>query len=167
MSTHDPTASKSAQGQDELSAVEKLDAVRKLMKEIGTAMFTSQSPNGTLASRPMIPATDEKMVLSFFFNQQSGKTDDLKNDDQVNLAFLNPKTADWVSVAGKASINADRSKVKKHWTSGLKAWFDDKGDGKHTGDENDPRVAMIDVHPEVSRRARTLAHVCMCSAAAR
>ena len=54
------------------------------------------------------------------------------------------------SVSGKAIINTDRSKVKKHWSAGLKAWFDDKKDGKHTGDENDPRVAMIDVHPEVS-----------------
>lgn len=72
------------------------------------------------------------------------------NDSSVNIAYLDSKTGDWVSISGKAIINSDRSKVKKHFSAGLKAWFDDKKDGTHTGDENDPRVALIDVHPDVS-----------------
>lgn len=75
---------------------------------------------------------------------------DSNNDSSVNIAYLDSKTGDWVSISGKAVINTDRSKVKKHFSAGLKAWFDDKKDGTHTGDENDPRVALIDVHPDVS-----------------
>ena len=33
----------------------------------------------------------------------------------------------------------------------MKAWFDDKKDGKHTGDHNDPRVVLLDVQPEEIR----------------
>ena len=68
---------------------------------------------------------------------------------EVNIAYLDNKTGDWVSISGKASINTDKTKVKKHWHGALKAWFDDKKDGTHTGDEHDPRVAMIDVTPTV------------------
>lgn len=151
MSTRDPTAKAASENGPQLSAAQKVEGALKLSKEIGTCMLTSRTPDGRLASRPMAPATMEGDVFSFFFNQESGKTDDIKADDQVNLSFLNPKSGDWVSIAGKANINDDRSKVKKHWSGALKAWFDDKGDGKHTGDENDPRVALLDVHPEVSR----------------
>lgn len=149
MSTHDPTAKKGADAASGLTPAEKIDSVLELTKSIGTAMFTSRSPDGKLASRAMIPATTEDLVFSFYFNKDSGKTNDLQSDDQVNLSYLNPKTGDWVSISGKGVINTDKNKVKKHWSSGLKAWFDDKKDGKHTGDENDPRVALIDVHPEV------------------
>lgn len=151
MSTKDASANAASENAPKLSAAQKVEGALKLSKDIGTCMFTSRTPDGRLASRPMAAATMEGDVYSFYFNQESGKTDDINADDQVNLAFLNPKTGDWVSIAGKANINTDRSKVKKHWSSSLKAWFNDKGDGKHTGDENDPRVALLDVYPEVSR----------------
>lgn len=76
---------------------------------------------------------------------------DSKSDSNVNIAYLDNKTGDWISISGTATINADRAKVKKHFSSSLKAWFDDKKDGKHTGDENDPRVALIDVKPDEIR----------------
>lgn len=155
MATHDPTAKQAASAGSELSPQQKIEGALKLIKDVGgVGMFTSRSPDGKLASRAMIHATTEGNVFSFYFNRESGKTNDLQTDDQVNLSYLNPKTGDWVSVSGKAIINTDKSKVKKHWSSGLKAWFDDKKDGKHTGDENDPRVALIDVHPEVGVQRR-------------
>ncbi|MCO5599751.1 hypothetical protein L7F22_053858 [Adiantum nelumboides] len=151
MSTTDPTAKKGAQSGQHLTADEKIKTAFALVNEIQTGMLTTRSPDGKLASRAMIHATLENNIFSFYFNRESGKTDDVKADDQVNLSYLNSKTGDWVSVSGKATINTDKNKVKKHWSSSLKAWFDDKKDGKHTGDENDPRVALIDVHPEEIR----------------
>lgn len=91
-------------------------------------------------------------VFSFYQNLESGKTTDVEEGDgQVNVSFCDVKTGDWVSISGKAVINKDKSKVKRHWNSMVKAWFDDKKDGVHTGDENDPRVVMLDVHPEEIR----------------
>ena len=114
-------------------------------------MLTSRSPDGKLASRAMAPATTEGLVFSFYMNTDSGKTDDIETDPQVNVEYFDPKTTDWVSISGRAVINRDQTKIKKHWSSSLKAWFDDKKDGVHTGDENDPRVSLIDVHPEEVR----------------
>lgn len=68
----------------------------------------------------------------------------------MNVSFLNPK-GDWASISGKAKINQDKAKVKKYFNKSLEAWFDDKKDGVHTGDENDPRVVMLDVHPDEIR----------------
>lgn len=89
-------------------------------------------------------------VFSFFQNSESGKTDDIETNPEVNVSFLNPK-GDWASISGKATINKDKAKVKKYFNKGLEAWFDDKKDGVHTGDENDPRVVMLDVHPDEIR----------------
>ena len=44
-----------------------------------------------------------------------------------------------------ASRNADKELVKKLYNPSLKAWFGDKGDGVHTGDATDPRMAVIEV----------------------
>lgn len=114
-------------------------------------MLTSRSPDGKLASRAMHPATTEGLVFSFYQNADSGKTDDIEADPNVNVSFIDPKTGDWVSISGKAHLNQDRTKIKRHWTKALSAWFDDKKDGTHTGDENDPRVVLLDVHPEEIR----------------
>ena len=39
----------------------------------------------------------------------------------------------------------DRDLVKKHYSSSLKAWLGDLGDGVHDGSENDPRIGVIRV----------------------
>lgn len=149
--THDPTAQKAAGKASNLSPQQKIDSLLDITKSIGTGMLTSHSPDGKLASRPMAPATTEGLIFSFYMNKDSGKTDDVESDKQVNVSFFDPKTTDWVSISGKAVINKDSSKIKRHWSSSLRAWFDDKKDGKHTGDHNDPRVVLLDVHPEEIR----------------
>lgn len=103
----------------------------------------------TLPSSPL--SSPLASVFSFYQNAESGKTQDIETDPNVNIAYIDPKTSDWVSISGKAVLNKDKSKVKKHWHSALSAWFDDKKDGTHTGDENDPRVTLLDVHPEEIR----------------
>merc|ERR1712003_535031 len=79
----------------------------------------------------------EGLVFSFYMNTDSGKTDDVETDPQVNVSYYDPKTTDWVSISGRAVLNRDQAKDKK--------------DGKHTGDHSDPRVVMLDVQPEEIR----------------
>ncbi|EPQ26767.1 uncharacterized protein PFL1_05746 [Pseudozyma flocculosa PF-1] len=151
--THDPTAQNAAKNASSagLTTQDKIDGLLEITKKVGTAMLTTRAPSGQLASRAMAPSTTEGLVFSFFFNTDSGKTDDIQSEPQVNVSYYDPKTTDWVSISGRAQINRDQSKIKKHWSSSLKAWFDDKKDGKHTGDHDDPRVVLLDVVPEEIR----------------
>lgn len=41
--------------------------------------------------------------------------------------------------------------IKDLWNPTIKAWFGDLGDGKHTGDIEDPRVGVIRVVPDEIR----------------
>ncbi|CAO1627052.1 unnamed protein product [Sympodiomycopsis kandeliae] len=148
---HDPTAKQAAGNAQNLSTNDKIEGLHKIIGQVTTAMLTSRAPDGKLASRAMVPATTEGLVFSFYQNADSGKTQDIETDPNVNIAYIDPKTSDWVSISGKAKLNGDRSKIKKHWSKTLSAWFDDKGDGVHTGTEDDPRVTLIDVHPEEIR----------------
>ncbi|UTT89765.1 hypothetical protein NDA17_006722 [Ustilago hordei] len=148
---HDPTAQGAAHKGSDLTPQQKIDTLLEITKHIGTGMLTSRSPDGKLASRAMAPATTEGLVFSFYMNTDSGKTDDIESDPQVNVAYFDPKTTDWISISGRAVINRDPTKIKKHWSSSLNAWFDDKKDGKHTGGHNDPRVVLLDVQPEEIR----------------
>ena len=50
----------------------------------------------------------------------------------INIAFLN-NSSEWASISGEASILTDRESVRKHYSSALKAWIGDLGDGKHDG----------------------------------
>ena len=82
--------------------------------------------------------------LIFHANTESGKTDDLQSDPDINLAFL-ASDGQWASISGKASIETDREKVRKYYSPALKAWIGDLGDGKHDGGPEDPRVCVIKV----------------------
>ncbi|KAG7143821.1 Protein bli-3 like protein [Verticillium longisporum] len=82
--------------------------------------------------------------LLFHTNTESNKTDEIKSDPHVNISFIN-SSGDWASVSGVSEVVTDRSLVKKHYSSELKAWLGDLGDGKHDGSENDPRIGVIRV----------------------
>ena len=90
--------------------------------------------------------------LIFHTNTESGKTDDIEADPEVNVAFLN-STGEWASVSGEAKVIADRDAVRKYYSPELKAWVGDLGDGKHDGGPEDPRIAII----RVSARTATYA----------
>ena len=51
-------------------------------------------------------------------------------------------------MSGTASILTDHDTVKKYYSSGLKAWLGDLGDGKHDGGPEDPRIGIIRVKTE-------------------
>jgi hypothetical protein len=56
-------------------------------------------------------------------------------------------------VSGTASILTDRSIVKKYYSSALKAWLGDLGDGKHNGGPEDPRIGVIRVEAKTATYA--------------
>ena len=118
--------------------VEKL---AKLIRGIKFAMLTTAMPDGTLRSRPM--ATQETEFdgsLWFFTYLQSGKVDEIRHDQHVNVSYADPSGNRYVSVSGKAAVVRDRAKAQALWSELHRAWFPQGLD--------DPNLALlrVDVH---------------------
>ncbi|KAG2016163.1 hypothetical protein CC2G_009357 [Coprinopsis cinerea AmutBmut pab1-1] len=137
-----------------LTPQEKINGLNEIIHNVQTAMMTTRSKDGQLHSRAMNPASrpsDTGLAFVFLANNVSHKFEELDNDSHVNVSFLDPSTSAWVSVCGKARVSNDRNEIKKYWTSSTSAWFGDLKDGVHTGDENDPRISLIEVVPDEIR----------------
>lgn len=132
---------------DSVSFEEKVEALSKFVTYCKFCMMTTRdTTTQRLVSRCMAYAAKETggMDLLFFTNIESNKTDEIKDDPHVNIAFQDA-TGQWASISGSATVQTDRDLVKKHYNPTLKAWMGDLGDGKHDGSENDPRIGLIRV----------------------
>ncbi|KAL8878666.1 MAG: hypothetical protein Q9192_008394 [Flavoplaca navasiana] len=126
---------------------EKVEDLVNFIESCKFGMMTTRiESSGLLVSRCMALAAKEGggIDLLFHTNTESGKTDDLKSDPKINIAFLNP-TGEWASISGEADIVVDRDVVRKYYSPTLKAWLGDLEDGKHDGGPEDPRIGVIKV----------------------
>lgn len=82
----------------------------------------------------------------FLANKHASKFNDLDQNKEVQIAFQDLKTQDWISITGKA-ITTDNSdpRIKDVWSRAASAWFGDLGDGVHTGGPEDPRMTLIEI----------------------
>jgi general stress protein 26 len=119
------------------------EAIRKIASEvkgIRIAMVTTVGEDGEMHSRPM--ATHQMEFdgdLWFFTAANSGKAIELAGDPHVNVAFCDPETNRFVSVAGHGRVVVDKQKAAQLWGPQLKTWFPE-------GLE-DPDLALIQVTP--------------------
>jgi len=129
------------------SLKEKVEDLVAFVDRCKFCMMTTKPSDGILASRCMALAAKEGNGIDMIFhtNTESGKTDDLEANPEINLAFLN-NSGEWASISGKASVETDREKVRKYYSPALKAWIGDLGDGKHDGGPEDPRIGVIKVN---------------------
>lgn len=117
------------------------DKLFAMIKDIKVAMMTTADPDGKLYSRPMWNHdADENGDLWFFTKLHSPKTSEISRDNEINLAFSDPKSQNYVSIAGKAEIVQEQSLIDEKWQEALRTWFPNGKD--------DPEVALIRVHPE-------------------
>ncbi|KAF1809361.1 hypothetical protein P152DRAFT_452043 [Eremomyces bilateralis CBS 781.70] len=140
----DPYTAKNVDEPDLKTKVEDLAA---FVESHMFCMMTTHVPNSPLlASRCMAVAGKESNGLDLIFhaNSESGKTDDLHSDCDVNLGFVTP-IGEWASIAGKATIETDREEIKRYYSEGLRAWLGDLGDGVRDGGPDDPRICLIRV----------------------
>jgi len=131
---------------DSPSLKEKVEDLSEFITACKFGMMTTRDKStGMLLSRCMALAAKENGIdLIFHTNTESGKTDDLASDPHLNIAFLN-SSGEWASISGTSTIVTDRETVKKYYSSALKAWLGDLGDGKHDGGPEDPRIGVIRV----------------------
>ncbi|KAI9316793.1 hypothetical protein BX666DRAFT_1858172 [Dichotomocladium elegans] len=134
------------------STEKKLEDLYKLLKDHTVCMMTTRcAESGRLVSRAMAPCPpshDAPADLWFFSNNVTQKFKELDEDPNVNLAYYDNSTTEWVSISGKARVVNDRQKIKELYTPMLKAWFGDLKDGVHDGSQDDPRISLIHVEAE-------------------
>jgi general stress protein 26 len=130
---------------DNVSPTKKIEELYSLVEGIENAMLTSRRFDGTLISRPM--ATQEKRPrVDFWFvtSTETHKVDEIEAQPEVNLAYYNNKSREWVSVSGTARIVTDRDLIRTLYKADWKAWFGDEG-GVRNGGPNDPRLVLIEI----------------------
>jgi general stress protein 26 len=124
---------------------DKVDRLYELIEDIDVAMLTTRRRDGSLVSRPM--ATQRRSDGAHFWfvaEEGSPKLDEITRDPNVNLAYYNDRTREWVSVAGVARICRDRTKIRDLYEPAWKVWFPDEGNDRDGGPE-DPRIVLIGV----------------------
>ena len=95
----------------------------KLIENMSVAMLTSLDANGALVSRPMAPLEmDANGALWFFTDRHSTKVEQLR---VVNLSFMDPARATYVSLSGRGAIETDRACIERLWTPFARPWFPD------------------------------------------
>lgn len=136
-----------------VSPSQKIKDLHEVIQGAQTGMLTTRASNGCLHSRAMTPVgpySESQVNLVFIANNASPKFLELQNDDHVNVGFYDKSTTNWASFSGLAKVIEDRSVIKKHWNPRISAYFGDVDDS-HRGDENDPRVVVIEVVPNEVR----------------
>jgi len=129
---------------------EKIQGLHKILEAANTGMLTTRNSDGDLHSRAMVPCSPfEPTQVNLFFiaNNASHKFDEIENDSHVNVAFYDKSTTSWASFTGVAKITQDKALIEKFWHSTLTSYFGDLKDGKHHGNQDDPRVSIIEVCP--------------------
>ncbi len=112
--------------------------LRKLIRNTPVAMLTTVGADGSLRSRPMAtPEGDFDGELWFFTRYHSPKSEEIQENQKVNVTYASRKNDRYVSVSGRAALVRDPEKVKELWRGALKQWFPE---GK-----KDPELALLKV----------------------
>ena len=120
-----------------------LEQLYTLVEKINIAMLTSRRADGRLVSRPMATQKRDPIAdLWFVADLESHKMDELEADPEINLAYLDSKSFEWISVSGTARVSTDREAIRKRWQRDWKAWFGAL-DEVRDGGPDDPRLALI------------------------
>lgn len=130
---------------DNVPPAKKIEELYSLVEGIDIAMLTNRSYDGTLTSRPMATQAKRPRVDFWFVTStETHKVDEIQAQPEVNLAYYNNKSREWVSVSGTARIITDRELIRTLYKPDWKAWFGDEG-GVRNGGPNDPRLALIEI----------------------
>lgn len=122
---------------------EQLNELYQLIEKIEVAMLTTRRPDGLLVSRPMATQKREPIAdLWYVTDIESHKLDELEHDPNVNLAFFDTDSYEWVSVSGTARISTNRDQIRALYKPDWKMWFGEE-DEVRDGGPDDPRMALI------------------------
>lgn len=118
----------------------------KTVDSLKTSLLTTIRTGVGPVARSMAVAKRIGPDFLFIANSHSRKFEDIENSKEVLVTFQNSSTQDWASIAGTVTVASnDDPRIKELYNPMLRAWFGDLGDGVHTGEAKDPRMALIEV----------------------
>jgi general stress protein 26 len=103
-----------------------LSALSQKMRGLDLTVLTTTTTDGQLAARPMSNngEVDYDGTSYYFTYDQSRTVQDIRNDDQVQLAFQG-KDYFFATVQGQAELIEDKAQMEDHWSPDLERWFKD------------------------------------------
>lgn len=127
--------------QQVLSGPEGKKKIGDLIKGVRICVLTTAASDGSFDSRPM--ATQETGfdgTVWFLTRLESGKVQEIRNDEHVSLLYSDPSNYTYVAAKGRAQISHDKAKIHELWNPMLRAWFPEG--------EDDPLIAALKVNVE-------------------
>ena len=124
-----------------MSKQEQMDTIQAMVKDIKYTMMTTRNGENHLHSCPM--NTTETSIgakeIWFIGHTPSETVDNIKQNAEVNLAYVTQDADKYLSVSGTAELVDDAEKLDELWTVMYNAYFEQ---GKE-----DPKVQLIKVVP--------------------
>lgn len=123
-----------------LDNAEALKKFKRLVEDIDTCMFITNSLDNLNRTRPMATIeVEDDGTLWFYTDIRSIKVEEVSNQHNVHLVYAHPGKSSYLNVWGKADVLTDRQQIVDKWSPIVKAWFPDG--------INDPNLALLKVQP--------------------
>ena len=119
----------------------QMDTIQAMVKDIKYTMMTTRNDENHLHSCPM--NTTETSIgakeIWFIGHKPSETVDNIKQNSEVNLAYVTQESDKYLSISGTAELVEDEEKLNELWSVMYNAYFEQ---GKE-----DPMVQLIKVVP--------------------
>lgn len=126
---------------ENLNQAEAIKKLKELSESAKFCMFCTDLETLPITARPMgLQETDAQGNMWFISSDASNKNFEIKENNRVQLFFMNNGSSEYLSVYGKAFIYKDKSTIEEQWSPIANAWFEE---GKE-----DPKVSIIRVTPD-------------------
>ena len=119
----------------------QMDTIQAMVKDIKYTMMTTRNDENHLHSCPM--NTTETSIgakeIWFIGHKPSETVDNIKQNPEVNLAYVTQDSEKYLSISGTAELVEDEEKLNELWSVMYNAYFEQ---GKE-----DPSVQLIKIVP--------------------
>lgn len=119
----------------------QMDTIQAMVKDIKYTMMTTRNGENHLHSCPM--NTTETSIgakeIWFIGHKPSETVDNIKQNPEVNLAYVTQESDKYLSISGTAELVEDEEKLNELWSVMYNAYFEQGKD--------DPQVQLIKVVP--------------------
>ena len=119
----------------------QMDTIQAMVKDIKYTMMTTRNDENHLHSCPMntIETSIGAKEIWFIGHKPSETVDNIKQNPEVNLAYVTQESDKYLSISGTAELVEDEEKLNELWSVMYNAYFEQGKD--------DPKVQLIKVVP--------------------
>ena len=116
-----------------MSKQQQIDIIRDIVKEVKFAMMTTVTSEGHLHACPMTPSETSLGAREVWFigNNTSQAVENIKQNPQVNLAYVSNDGKDYVSINGEAKLVDNQDKLDELWSPVYNAFYEQGKEDKN------------------------------------